>query len=97
MFENVKLFVCVYQDYYDYEGYSSAEVTRILIGPQDANTVQLQEEWRNKTWQARSYTRKGVTKLGKQKYQTIGFLDWLLKEKGFSVMERSQWDVIGTE
>jgi hypothetical protein len=97
MFENVKLFVEISQEYYDYEGYGSADVPCIWLGPKDASMVKLNEEWRRDTWQARTYHRKGILRTGKQKYPTISFHDWLLKEKGFTKLDKAHWEAFGND
>jgi hypothetical protein len=75
----------------DYDG---GEVTGVLIGPANADFSQLQKEWRE-TWDAKPFTRKGVTKPGKTKYPTIGWMDWLIRDKGFVPLEiNTQWSVM---
>lgn len=91
MLDGKKLFVALEQDYYDYEGYGEACVARIFIGPADAHSVVLKNEWVKTTWKGRNYTRKGVTKISKKLYQTVDFFEWLVKEKGFVPLNHTDW------
>ncbi len=94
MFE--KLFIDVGpQDIEDYGWGSSTSISEILVGPKNVTIPVLITEWRETTWKPRMITRKGVTKPGRQKYSTIPFRDWLIKEKGFTVLDPSLYEIFG--
>jgi len=94
MLENLKLFIDTGpQDIGDY-GWDGSSISQILAGPRDASIPNLIVEWREKTWQPRMYTRKGVTKPGKQKLPTVSFQDWLVSDKNFHLLDSSQWEML---
>lgn len=88
MFENLKMFV---EMDYDYDGYGS--INRVLVGPCKLSYHALSKEWES-SWQPRPYTRKGVTRMTKKTYPVIGFHDWLIKDKGFFILDSTQVETI---